>query len=192
MESLADLCESAGSKLRIIALCSPSNPSGSVLRNETSMHIAALARNHSLKYDRDVWLFMDHTYWRLTFNKNRVPATLPLYEHTILVSSMSKDISLAGERFGYIVVNPSSKHSKSLAGWLANNNDKLGNISPPSMIQYVLVDVYNKNGKPPNLKEIYEERVDLMHKNLLSIGLTCNKPDGSFYLFPALPSEIDD
>ena len=60
------------------------------------------------------------------------------------------------------------------------------------MIQYVLVDVYNKNGKPPNLKEIYEERVDLMHKNLLSIGLTCNKPDGSFYLFPDLPSEIDD
>lgn len=62
-------------------------------------------------------------------------------------------------------------------------------LSQPHFIDQ---DVYNKNGKPPNLKEIYEERVDLMHKNLLSIGLTCNKPDGSFYLFPALPSEIDD
>lgn len=192
LESLTDLCEAAGRKLRIIATCSPSNPSGKIMKSETLFQLAAIAKKHSLKYERDVWIFMDHTYWRLAFAKDGVPATFSLYDQTILVSSMSKDLSLAGGRFGYIVVNPFSKHSRSLSNWLANNNNKLGNISPPSMIQHALLDVYKKNGALPSLKEIYKEKVNHMHGLLLSIGLSCHKPDGAFYLFPALPSGIDD
>lgn len=193
LEHLASLCEDAGNKLRIIALCSPSNPTGSVLPNETFLAIANLAKKHSQKYKRDVWIFMDHTYWRLTFKVDGVPATLPLYENTILVSSMSKDLSLAGERFGFIVVNPLAKYSKGLSNWLANNNDKLGNISPPSMIQHALLDVYKNCGALPNLKEIYEEKVSFMYEKISSsLGLNCKKPDGGFYLFPAIPNDISD
>ena len=135
---------------------------------------------------------MDHTYRRLTYKEGGVPATLPYYEQTILVSSMSKDISLAGERLGYIVVNPLSKHSEKLSNWLMNNNNKLGNISPPSMIQHVLLDVFEKHGELPSLKDVYEEKVTFMREQLLSIGLACNKPEGAFYLFPSLLDGIID
>jgi len=91
------------------------------------------------------------------------------------------------------VVNPSSHYSKSLANWISNNNDKLGNISPPSMIQHVLVDVINTHGGLPNLVDLYQQRVELMHELLILAGMqSCTKSDGTFYLFPRLPDGIDD
>jgi len=193
MESLRQISKSSGKKLRVIALCSPSNPSGKILSNETISRIAALAREHSQRYGRDVWLLMDNTYRRMTFNGCTVPPALPVYDKTILISSFSKDISLAGERLGYVVVNPSATHSKSLCTWISNNNDRLGNLSPPSLIQHVLVDVYKKYGGLPNQSDTYEVKVNHMHKKLLSIsGLTCTKPAGTFYLLPRLPDGIDD
>jgi aspartate aminotransferase len=79
--------------------------------SETIARMFHLIREHSQKYGRDVWLLVDHTYWRLSFSSNAVPAPLSFYDQTILISSFSKDMSLAGERIGYIVVNPSAKNS---------------------------------------------------------------------------------
>lgn len=194
LEHLEQLAERAGEKLRVIQLCSPSNPTGDIVDTETLGKIASLARKHSRQHKRDVWLVVDHTYHRLSFDGNVVPPTFPLYEDSLLISSFSKCVGLAGERIGYIAVNPSSAKSQNIAKWLVNNNDRLGNISPPSFIQHVLVDVIKSHGKIPSNAGLYGERVRFLQQQLLlTAGVkSCSKPKGSFYLFPSLPDGVDD
>lgn len=192
IDNLKLLASQAGNRLRLISLCSPANPSGKVLSNETIQKICVIARGHSLKFGRDVWVFLDSTYWRLTYNGITVSPLFPHYEQSLIVSSFSKDLSLAGERIGYVAVNPASKHSSKLAQWITNNNGKLGNISPPSLMQHVLLSVYESNDKLPSLVDEYKERVILMHDRLNCIGLECRMPEGAFYLFARLPKGIQN
>ena len=192
LESIKQLTEKSGDRLRVMLLCSPSNPTGKVLGKSTIDSIIEIISEHSKKHKRDVWLVMDHTYWRLSY-ENVVPPTFPHYKSTLLISSFSKDMSLAGERIGYVTVNPKHQKSKQLAEFISQNNGRLGNISPPSLIQHALLDTYRTHGYLPSLMEEYEERVRLMHKGLLLAGMSsCYKPDGAFYLFPRLPDGIDD
>ena len=122
-EDLECIVKKAGNKLRVIQLCSPSNPTGDILDTSTVVKIASLAHKHSKLHKRDVWLIVDQTYHRLTFGENTVPPTFPLYDESVIVSSFSKCIGLAGERIGYIAVNPASTKAKYLSRWLVNNND---------------------------------------------------------------------
>lgn len=135
---------------------------------------------------------MDNVYWRMTFDQENVPPIFPYYKQVLFVPSFSEDSSLAGERIGYFVVNPHAKHSTDLVHWIINNNDKLGNISPPSMIQYAIVGVYEKYGALPNLTNIYEKSINfLMYEKLIAIGLYFWKPEGTFYLLLRLPTCSD-
>ena len=192
LEDLRELASSSGERFRVFVLCSPSNPCGTIMKMEKVKEICALLTEHSQKFQRDVWLVMDHTYWRMTFNDDGVPATFPLYKQSILLSSFSKDLSLAGERIGYVVVHPEAKRAVDLIRWITNNNDRLGNLSPPSFIQHVLLAIYRKYGKLPNQADIYKERVSLMHEKITSMGFRCVKPEGGFYLFARLPEGIVD
>lgn len=187
MEDLRALASASGARFRVLVLCSPSNPCGNIMKMEKLQQVCNFLKEHSQKFNRDVWLVMDHTYWRLTFNDDGIPATFPIYKQSILLSSFSKDLSLAGERIGYVVVNPEANNAFDLIRWITNNNDRLGNLSPPSLIQYVLLAIYRKYGKLPSHVNAYKERVSLMHKKITSMGFHCLKPEGGFYLFARLP-----
>ena len=192
LQSIVDLAQEAGNRLRVILLCSPSNPTGKILDTNTIEKVVRIASQHSQKYKRDVWLVMDHTYWRISYN-NHVPSTFPLYKSVLLISSFSKDMSLAGERIGYVTINPMHPSANQLAECISQNNGRLGNISPPSLIQHALLDTYQVHGFLPTLMEQYKKRVMVMHKGLMAAGMTsCYMPDGAFYLFPRLPDGIDD
>lgn len=192
MADLRALASTSGGRFRVLALCSPSNPCGTIIKMEKLQEICKFLKEHSQKFKRDVWLVMDHTYWRLTFSDDGIPATFPIYKQSILLSSFSKDLSLAGERIGYVAVNPEAKNALDLIRWITNNNDRLGNLSPPSLIQYVLLAVYRKYGKLPSHVDVYKERVSLMHKKITSMGFHCLKPEGGFYLFARVPDGIVD
>ena len=193
LESLKETCESSGSKLRVITLCLPSNPSGKLMNDETLLAISKIAKEHVKKHKREVWILVDATYWRLNYSGTIVPSIFPKYDNSIIVSSFSKDLSLAGERIGYLAVNPLSKLSENLSQWICMNNERLGNISSPSFIQHVLVDVIKAHGELPSLKNAYKKRMKTLHDGLIAAGMeSCTKPDGAFYLFPRLPKGTDD
>lgn len=192
LQSIVELAEAAGERLRVILLCSPSNPTGKILDKDAIERVVKIASEHSQKYKRDVWLVMDHTYWRISYDCD-VPSTFPLYKSVLLISSFSKDMSLAGERIGYVTINPMHPSTTRLAECISQNNGRLGNISPPSLIQHALLDTYQVHGFLPTLMEEYKRRVTIMHKGLMSAGMTsCYMPEGAFYLFPRLPHGIDD
>ncbi len=68
VEHLKEVAASSKEKLRMIVLCSPSNPSRKILRKETLKCICDVVEKDSRKYGRDVWIVMDNTYWRLVFS----------------------------------------------------------------------------------------------------------------------------
>lgn len=68
MSHLQQLALDSGDKLRLIALCSPGNPTGKSMAEETLKNICSLAESHSKRFGRDVWILMDNTYRRLKFD----------------------------------------------------------------------------------------------------------------------------
>ena len=104
--SMKKAMDRAGAELKAILLCSPGNPSGKIISNEVMKEIVLLAQEHSKRHKSRVWLVMDNTYGNIVWNDAFVPPTFPLYDDTIIISSFSKDLGLAGERLGYLTVNP--------------------------------------------------------------------------------------
>jgi len=191
IDDLRAQATAAGPKLRCLVLCSPNNPTGQVMPAATMRKVYALLEELQAANGTNIFLVLDHTYWRMTYEEP-VPPSFSDYKNIVMVSSFSKDLSLAGSRLGYVVVNPAMTNGKRLATRISENNGKLGAISPPSLMQHTLARVMDK-GELPNNTHLYRDRVQAMHSGLLAAGFaSCYKPDGAFYLFPELPVGIND
>ena len=68
--------------------------------------LAEIITRKSRQNQRVIYLLADEPYRFLSFDGQEVPALLPLYPYTVVVSSFSKNLSLAGERIGYVLLNP--------------------------------------------------------------------------------------
>ena len=104
-----------------------------------------------------------------------------------MVTSYSKELSLAGERIGYIAVNPQVDDCKPLIGAMILANRILGFVNAPASIQQAVgrlqgisVDIH-----------LYEKKRNLLCDGLSSIGYQFSKPQGAFYLFPRSPVPDD-
>ena len=104
----------------------------------------------------------------------------------IVASSFSKDLSLAGERIGFIAVSPRMPLKKKIISALTFSNRTLGFVNAPAIAQRLveasissLID-----------KKKYLRKRDLLLKALIQFGYDIVKPTGAFYLFPKSP--IDD
>jgi aspartate aminotransferase len=109
------------------------------------------------------------------------------YPHTIRVTSHSKDLSLPGERIGYVAVSPLCEEADDLISAIVFANRVLGFVNAPALMQR-LVAPLQKNSV--NVR-IYEEKRDLFYNALKAYGYDVVKPQGAFYLFPKAPIEDD-
>jgi aspartate aminotransferase len=103
------------------------------------------------------------------------------------VTSHSKDLSLAGERIGYIALNPGCEEVEELISAIVFANRTLGFVNAPALMQR-LVAPLQKNSV--NVRE-YEEMRDFFYKSLTAFGYEVVKPQGAFYLFPKASLEDD-
>ena len=113
---------------------------------------------------------------------------LPLHEFSVVIGSFSKSLSLAGERIGYIAVNPAMPQGDQLIAGLILCNRILGYVNAPVVGQRlveaalgVTVDV-----------GIYKRRRDAMAEILRGAGVEFVLPKGAFYFFAKVPGRVDD
>ena len=66
-------------------------------------------------------------------------------------------------------------------------NRILGYVNAPALMQRVVAECADQVVDPA----IYQERRDLLYNHLVSLGFSCVKPQGAFYLFPKTPIEDD-
>lgn len=184
-----DALDSAiGPQTRAMIINSPNNPSGIVYSHEQIEAIAQVLRQKSQQYGRPIFLISDEPYRFLTYDNLSVPPILPAYEYSIVVNSFSKSLSIAGERIGYIAVNPHMDGVQMLVDGIILSNRILGFVNAPIVGQTIMLQALNAGVDI----SIYDERRKAMTKILDSAGLHYAMPGGAFYFFPKAPEGLTD
>jgi len=167
-------------RTRLIILNSPSNPTGGVMPLIDLKEIAAAAQQH------DCWVMSDEIYTRTVYDHASVPsiASLPgMIERTIIVDGFSKTYAMTGWRLGYGVMPKE----------LAQVVQLLLTHSVGCTAQFVQVAGIEALTGPQDQVEVvvaeYQRRRDVIVSGLNAIpGITCQNPQGAFYVFPNIKS----
>lgn len=184
---LEALEKAIGPKTRALIVNSPNNPTGVVYTQEQLQGIVDLLQRLSNKHGHPIWLLADEPYRFLTFDGVTVPSILPMYSHGVVISSFSKNLSLAGERVGYILLSPLLQGHATLMGGLTLANRILGFVNPPVVGQHLMATAL---GSQVDI-DIYHARRTAMAEVLTEAGYTFTMPMGAFYFFPKAPGGND-
>jgi aspartate aminotransferase len=187
LPDLEDLDRKIGPHTRAMILNSPCNPSGRVVTPEVLSGLGDLLRRKSAENGRTIYLLSDEPYRRLLFDGRTYPSPFGHYAHTILATSHSKDLSLAGERIGYLAIGPECEDAADIFAAATFCNRTLGYVNAPALMQRVLLymDSYQ-----PNVA-IYQRKRDRLFEVLTGMGYEIIKPEGTFFMFPKSPIPDD-
>jgi aspartate aminotransferase len=175
-------------RTRVVLVNSPNNPTGVVYDEGPLRQLAALLEQHTRKIGRPVYLVSDEPYRFLTYDGVKVPPILPLYPFSLVIGSFSKNLSLAGERIGYLAAAPTMEGVERLIAGVIMTNRILGFVNAPALGQRLLAAAL---GNEVDVG-IYRERRDAMAGVLDAAGIRYALPRGAFYFFPQAPDGVDD
>ena len=184
---LKALSEVITSKTKALILNNPNNPTGVVYSKEVIQNLANLLSEKQKELNTTIYLISDEPYREIVYDNIEVPCLLKYYPNTFIGYSYSKSLSLPGERIGYVVVNTSMNGFEEMTSALNIANRILGFVNAPSLFQRVIA---KSLGSEVDVS-IYKKNRDLLYNHLISLGFTCVKPQGAFYLFPKSPIEDD-
>ena len=172
--------EMLNEKVMAVLINSPNNPSGVVYSEETIEHLAGILREKEKEYGHDIFIISDEPYREIAFAGVKVPYVSGYYDNTISCYSYSKSLSLAGERIGYVAVNPACRDAETIVNMCGQISRGIGHNCPPSIIQLAVSRVLDKTAD----LSVYETNRNLLYDCLTELGFTCVKPGGTFYIFP--------
>ena len=167
-------------KTRMLILCSPSNPTGSVYSKEELAGLAEVILRHD-----DLFVLADEIYEHINYiGHHESIAQFPgMKERAIIVNGVSKAYAMTGWRIGYIAAPE----------WIVKGCNKLQGqytSGPCSVSQKAAEAAYNlPQDCVEEMRQAFERRRDLIVELAKDIpGLEVNVPQGAFYLFPKCSS----
>ena len=168
------------SKTKMLILCSPSNPTGSVYSKEELQALADVIRRHD-----DLYVLADEIYEHINYvGKHASIAQFDgMKERCIIVNGVSKAYAMTGWRIGYMAAPK----------WIIKGCNKLQGqytSGPCSVSQKAAEAAYTLDqGCVEDMRLAFERRRNLVVKLAKEInGLEVNVPEGAFYLFPKCSS----
>jgi aspartate aminotransferase len=167
-------------RTKLVILNSPSNPTGGVMPLDDLKEIAAAAQKF------DFWVMSDEIYGRIAYDNAVVPsiASLPgMLERTIIVDGFSKTYAMTGWRLGYGIMPKS----------LAQVVQLLLTHSVGCTAHFVQIAgieaLTGPQGPVDAVVAEYQTRRNAIVAGLNAIpGVTCQRPQGAFYVFPNIKS----
>jgi aspartate aminotransferase len=175
------------SNTRAVLINSPNNPTGKVYSESNLKELVELLLQKSRKYGKPIFLVSDEPYKKIIYDGVKVPAIFPLYKNSLIATSYSKSLSLAGERIGYIAAHPEIEGVDEIMDGFILCIRILGFVNAPALMQRVITRV---TGLACNADE-YKKKRDLLCEGLTQCGYQFYKPEGAFYLFPKSLIEDD-
>lgn len=167
-------------KTRMLILCSPSNPTGSVYSEEELRGLAEVIKRHE-----GLYVLADEIYEHINYvGKHSSIAHIDgMRERTIIVNGVSKAYAMTGWRIGFIAAPE----------WIVKGCNKLQGqytSGPCSVSQKAAEAAYTTSQEcVETMRKAFERRRDLIVELAKDIpGLEVNKPEGTFYLFPKCSS----
>ncbi len=166
-------------KTKWVILNSPSNPTGAAYSHAEMKAITDVLLKHT-----QVWVLSDDMYEHLTYDdfKFVTPAQVEpaLYERTLTMNGVSKAYCMTGWRIGY------GAGPEALIKAMAKLQSQ-STSNPSSIAQWAAVEALNgtQDFIAANNK-VFKERRDLAVSMLNQArGLTCQSPEGAFYVYPS-------
>ena len=167
-------------KTRLIILCSPSNPTGSVYNKQELQALAQVILSHD-----NLFVLADEIYEHINYvgHHESIAQFEGMKERSIIVNGVSKAYAMTGWRIGYIAAPE----------WIVKGCNKLQGqytSGPCSVSQKAAEFAYTSSQEcVEQMRQAFERRRDLIVKLAKDIpGLEVNVPDGAFYLFPKCSS----
>ncbi len=163
-------------KTRLLILCSPSNPTGSVYTKEELEGLAKVILSHD-----DLFVLADEIYEHINYvgHHESIAQFEGMKERSIIVNGVSKAYAMTGWRIGYIAAPE----------WIVKGCNKLQGqytSGPCSVSQKAAEFAYISSQEcVEEMRKAFERRRDLIVRLAQEIpGLEVNIPEGAFYLFP--------
>lgn len=165
------------SRTRLLILNSPSNPTGAVYSREELEKLAGVIARY------DFMVLSDEIYAKLIYSGDRhesIASISPeLKERTMVINGVSKAYAMTGWRIGYAACN--AIVAKAMGDLQSHSTS-----NPNSIAQAASVAALTGDQTPTELMRVeFHHRRDYMLERLRAIpGVSCTRPNGSFYLFP--------
>lgn len=171
-------------KTRMVILCNPSNPTGTVYTRQELEMVAQFCK------DKGLYLLADEVYREFVYDGNTAISVLTLpgmEQNVIVVDSLSKRYSACGIRLGCLVTRNTEVFGACMR--MAQ-----GRLSPPGLAQYIAVAATELGPEyTKNVVTEYQKRRDILFAGLSEIpGVFLRKPEGAFYFVARLPVKDSD
>jgi aspartate aminotransferase len=176
-------------RTRLLLLNSPNNPTGAIYDDDSLRALGRELTKLSAGRERTLFVVEDSPYRDLVHDGSSVPSMLVHYDDTVHLTSHSKDLGLAGERIGYILISPRARGREPLARAAAFCNRVLGFVNAPALMQRALPRVL---GRPEGRVDVgvYARKCRRMAAGLRELGFYLPDPRAGFFLFPRLPERL--
>ncbi|MBX3291710.1 MAG: pyridoxal phosphate-dependent aminotransferase [Acidobacteria bacterium] len=169
-------------KTKAAVVISPSNPTGKILTEQNFRDIAETLEGTG------IWLISDEIYSDLYFNE-RPHSASEFYDHTIIVSGLSKSLSMTGWRLGWAACKDADLINaiQVLHGFLT--------VCTSTITQKASLIAWTDEAEAAkeHARSVYRERgrflVDLFEREM---GLHATSPEGAFYTMLDVRSIGDD
>jgi aspartate aminotransferase len=172
-------------KTRAVIINSPHNPTGQIYTREEMTALGEIIKRKSAEFNHVIYLIADEPYRFLNYDGAEIPSVFDVCDNSVVIGSYSKTLSLAGERIGYIAVNPKIENAAELVNGLILSNRILGFVNAPAMAQRIIADCLDSEVD----MNVYRTRRNLMADVLSEAGLEFTMPKGAFYFFVKSPTE---
>jgi aspartate aminotransferase len=179
--------EAIGDNTRAVLVNNPNNPTGRVYTKDELAQLGGLLTHYSERYGEPIYLISDEPYSKIIYDGLTCPSIYDAYQDTFLVTSFSKDLSIPGERIGYIAVHPLMRDKDIIMEGLILCNRVIGFVNAPALMQRLIPFLLEESVDV----SLYQRKRDILCKGLEEAGYRFSVPAGAFYLFPESPIPDD-
>lgn len=166
--------------VRAILMNYPSNPTGVTYSRDEILALAATFKKHH------IWVISDEIYSVLTYDQEHVSFAEIIPDQTIYINGLSKSHAMTGYRVGFILGD---------AAVIAEMQKVHGALTfaIPTFIQdAALVALRDVHTAPLEMRDRYKARRDRILPQLVALGFDVVPPEGAFYLFAKLPTDLGE
>ncbi len=174
-------------RTRAVIINSPNNPTGVIYPAERIAELGAVIRDAERRFGTEIYLVADEPYRKLIYSDYPYPFIYPHHERSLVATSHSKDLGLAGERIGYIAANPVDPGRADFMDAASFALRTLGFVNAPAIMQRIVARI---QGAQVDI-DVYRKKRDFIYSALTRMGYDCVEPEGAFYLFPKSPIPDD-
>ena len=181
------LADALAPDVRMVVVNSPNNPTGRVYPQRSIQQVCDALAAKSREFGRPIVLLVDDPYRKIVYDGVCVPNVFAKYPATLMATSFSKDLGLAGERIGYLAIHPEFPEFDEVLEGICFCLRTLGFVNAPATMQRVAGAALDASVDVA----AYEANRNRLLGGLRDIGFECVTPEGAFFLFPRAPGGDD-